>query len=120
MTEAQKLFLMRKIAPACIDELASPVLHSVLNDSYIQKWIYGAKGVGSQGDGTVQLLAKNKESQQKIIDYLNNERHKEAFGFQLNAEGKKLRKQLFQLQEQEPECLPRPFFHQESTSSDHG
>lgn len=87
MTEAQKLF-DEKVAPACPDELASPVLHSVLDDANIQNWIFGAKGVGSQGDGTVQLLAKDKESQQKIIDYLNNERGMEAFGFKLNAGGK--------------------------------
>ena len=87
MVEAQTLF-DTKIAPACPDELASPVLHSVLNDPNLQPWIFGAKGVGSQGDGTVQLLARDKECQQKIIDYLNNERHMEAFGFNLKAGGK--------------------------------
>lgn len=87
MTEAQKIF-DEKIAPACPEELTAPVLHSVLNDSKIQDWIYGAKGVGSQGDGTVQLLAKNKECQTKIVEYLNEERHMEAFAFTLNAGGK--------------------------------
>ena len=87
MVEAQKIF-DEKIAPACPDELTSPVLHSVLNDPNLQPLIYGAKGVGSQGDGTVQLLARDKESQQKVIDYLNNERKMEAFGFKLNAGGK--------------------------------
>ena len=33
---------------------------------------YGGKGVGSQGDGSVQFLAKDKECQQQIIDYLNS------------------------------------------------
>lgn len=87
MVDAQKLF-DEKVAPACPDELASPVLHSVLHDPAIQPWIYGAKGVGSQGDGTVQLLAKDKTTQQLLIDYLNNERHMEAFAFKLNAGGK--------------------------------
>ena len=108
MTEAQKLF-DEKIAPACIDELASPVLHSVLNDPHLQKWIYGAKGVGSQGDGTVQLLAKNKESQQKIIDYLNNERHMEAFGFQLNAGGK-IKKAIIPIAGAGTRMFPQTFF----------
>lgn len=69
----------RKVAPACPSQLNSPVLHSVLTDAKLDKWIYGAKGVGSQGDGTVQLLAKDAESQRAVIEYLNNERHMEAF-----------------------------------------
>ena len=87
MIEAQELF-DNKIAPACPDELASPVLHSVLNDPEIKKWIYGAKGVGSQGDGTVQLLARDKESQMALVDYLNDIRKMDAFPFVLRAGGK--------------------------------
>lgn len=87
MTEAQKNF-DEKIAPACPEELTAPILHSVLHDDNIQDWIYGAKGVGSQGDGTVQLLTKNKECQMKLVDYLNHERHMEAFAFTLHAGGK--------------------------------
>lgn len=71
MTEAQQLF-DTAIAPMCPDELASPKLHKVLNDPVIKDWVYGGKGVGSQGDGSVQFLAKNKDCQQKVIDYLNN------------------------------------------------
>lgn len=87
MTEAQRLF-DTKIAPACPEELTSPVLHSVLNDPQIQPYIWGAKGVGSQGDGSVQLLAKDKACQQALVDYLNNERKMEAFPFELQAGGK--------------------------------
>ncbi len=87
MTEAQTLF-DKKVAPACPDELASPVLHSVLNDEKIKPWIYGAKGVGSQGDGTVQLLARDKKSQKALVDYLNSVRKMKAFAFTLNAGGK--------------------------------
>lgn len=108
MTEAQKLF-DEKIAPACPDELASPVLHSVINDANIQNWIYGAKGVGSQGDGTVQILAKDKEAQQKIIDYLNNERHMEAFGFRLNAGGK-IKKAIIPIAGKGTRMFPQTFF----------
>ena len=71
MTEAQHLF-DTAVAPMCPEELVAPKLHKVLNDPVIQDWVYGGKGVGSQGDGSVQFLAKNKESQQKVIDYLNN------------------------------------------------
>lgn len=78
MVEVQANF-DKKVAPACPSQLKSPVLHSVLNDENIQKWIYGAKGVGSQGDGTVQLLARDEECQKALIDYLNNERKMGAF-----------------------------------------
>ena len=41
MKYAQELF-DEKVAPACPDELESPVLHSVLNDQNLQPLIYGA------------------------------------------------------------------------------
>ena len=68
MNEAQKLF-DEKVMPAC-DELAAPVLHSVLHDPEIKKWTFGAKGVGSQGDGSVQFLAKSKEDSESLREYL--------------------------------------------------
>lgn len=71
MTEAQTLF-DTAVAPMCPDELASPKLHEVLNDSVIQPLVYGGKGVGSQGDGSIQFLAKDKGCQQKLINYLNS------------------------------------------------
>ena len=108
MVEAQKLF-DEKVAPACPDELASPVLHSVLNDPKIQQWIYGAKGVGSQGDGTVQLLAKDKESQKKLVDYLNNERKMDAFAFKLNAGGK-IKKAIIPIAGIGTRMFPQTFF----------
>ena len=70
MVEAQQLFDFN-VAPMCPEELTSPKLHDVLNDPVIGRLSYGGKGVGSQGDGSVQFLAKDKESQQQIIDYLN-------------------------------------------------
>lgn len=87
MRDAQALF-DRKVAPACPEELMAPVLHSVLADSTVKKLTYGAKGVGSQGDGTAQFLAKDKASQLELIDYLNNTLHMEAFPFELQAGGK--------------------------------
>jgi len=56
----------------CPEELNAPKLHEVLNDPIIQPMVYGGKGVGSQGDGSIQFLAKDKENQQKLIDYLNS------------------------------------------------
>lgn len=70
MTGAQSLF-DTAVAPMCPEELTSPKLHEVLRDPIIQEFVYGGKGVGSQGDGSIQFLAKDKECQQKVIDYLN-------------------------------------------------
>lgn len=72
MNGAQALF-DTAVAPMCPEELSSPKLHEVLRDPIIQPWVYGGKGVGSQGDGSIQFLAKDKECQQKLIDYLNSQ-----------------------------------------------
>ena len=72
MIEAQTLF-DTAVAPMCPDELTSLKLHEFLKDPVIQNWVYGGKGVGSQGDGSIQFLAKDKECQQKVIDYLNEQ-----------------------------------------------
>ncbi len=70
MGEAQQLF-DSKVAPMCT-ELIAPVLHKTMKDENIQPLIYGTKGVGSQGDGTIQFLAKDEECQTKLIEYLEN------------------------------------------------
>src|SRR5574344_1440240 len=72
MTEAQQLF-DRDIAPMCPDELASPKLHQVLKDPNIQPLVYGGKGVGSQGDGSIQFLAKDENTQEQLLEYLTKE-----------------------------------------------
>ena len=77
MTKAQTLF-DEKVMPAC-DELRAPVLHSVLHDPEIRKFTYGAKGVGSQGDGSVQFLAKSAEDAKQLQDYLQNQRGMPSF-----------------------------------------
>ena len=71
MTEAQAVF-DRKVAPMCPEQLTAPVLHKVLNDSQVKELTYGGKGVGSQGDGTVQFLAKDEDTQKRLIHYLQD------------------------------------------------
>ena len=71
MTGAQYLF-DTSVAPMCPDELTAPILHDVLNDPLIKPLVFGGKGVGSQGDGSIQFLAKDKDCQNKLIDYLNS------------------------------------------------
>jgi galactokinase len=58
MTEAQDVF-DRLVAPAC-PELAAPRLHEVLGHPAVRELGWGAKGVGSQGDGTAQVLARGR------------------------------------------------------------
>ncbi len=67
-TKAQKMF-DKYVAPKST-ELKSPLLHKWLNDSYIKSLTYGCKGVGSQGDGSIQFIAKDKICQEKLVDYL--------------------------------------------------
>ena len=69
MTEAEYMF-NKYVAPIS-SALDAPKLTSVLNDSNIKPLIYGGKGVGSHGDGSVQFLARDKESQLQLRDYLN-------------------------------------------------
>ncbi|MCR5093831.1 MAG: hypothetical protein K6B72_07660 [Lachnospiraceae bacterium] len=69
MDEAQRLF-DTKVAPASA-ELEAPVLHRVLQDKGVRGYVYGAKGVGSQGDGTVQFLAKSPADAAGLVAYLD-------------------------------------------------
>ena len=71
MVEAQQLFDFN-VAPMCPEELTSPKLHETLNDPVIQRLTYGGKGVGSQGDGSIQFLAKDQECQARVIEYMNS------------------------------------------------
>jgi galactokinase len=72
MTEAQEKF-DKYLGPACPEELKAPKLHEVLFFSKIQEFIYGGKGVGSQGDGTAQLICKTKEDREKVKKILEKE-----------------------------------------------
>ncbi len=72
MTRAQNEFDTHLI-PACPSQLNAPVLHKVLNYAPIQPYIYGGKGVGSQGDGSAQFIAKDEDAQHKVIEIIENE-----------------------------------------------
>jgi len=65
MTEAQRLF-DEVMAPACPSELEAPKLHKVLGYPKIQELIWGGKGVGSQGDGCAQLVARGKDEREEL------------------------------------------------------
>jgi UTP-glucose-1-phosphate uridylyltransferase/mevalonate kinase len=72
MVEAQAFF-DRYAAPACPEELVAPVLHRVLGYEPLKPHIFGGKGVGSQGDGTAQFLARSAADQQAVIEILQRD-----------------------------------------------
>ena len=69
MTEAETMF--DKYVVPMSHALEAPRLHQILEDERVKALSYGGKGVGSHGDGSVQFLARDAESQQQLIDYLN-------------------------------------------------
>lgn len=87
MIEAQNNF-DKKVAPACPSELNAPVLHKVLSDAKISDLTYGAKGVGSQGDGSIQFLAKDDKTQEQLIKYIKEEYDMDGFKLTLKPGNK--------------------------------
>jgi UTP-glucose-1-phosphate uridylyltransferase/mevalonate kinase len=69
MTEAEEMF--NKYITPMSKALVAPRLNQVLHDEHILPLVYGGKGVGSHGDGSVQFLAKSEEAQQQLCNYLN-------------------------------------------------
>jgi UTP-glucose-1-phosphate uridylyltransferase/mevalonate kinase len=72
LTEAQAFF-DRYAAPACPEELTSPVLHRVLANGSLKPHIWGGKGVGSQGDGTAQFLCRSEADREAVIRILERD-----------------------------------------------
>ncbi len=72
MTRAQTEF-DKHLIPACPSQLTAPVLHKVLNYEPIQPYIWGGKGVGSQGDGSAQFIVKDEDSQQRVIEIIEQD-----------------------------------------------
>lgn len=66
MTQAQRRF-DKDVAPHSPKELASPLLHQLLSCKELQKHVWGGKGVGSQGDGTAQLVARSPQDRLAAI-----------------------------------------------------
>jgi UTP-glucose-1-phosphate uridylyltransferase/mevalonate kinase len=72
MTEAQTFF-DKYAAPACPEELTAPVLHQLLDYDPLKPHIWGGKGVGSQGDGTAQFIARSLDDQQAVIEIIERD-----------------------------------------------
>jgi UTP-glucose-1-phosphate uridylyltransferase/mevalonate kinase len=72
MAEAQAFF-DRYAGPACPEELTAPVLHRVLAHHELRPHIWGGKGVGSQGDGSAQFVARSASDQQAVVEILERD-----------------------------------------------
>lgn len=90
MIEAQDFF-DRYAGPACPAELSAPLLHRVLSYEKLQPHIWGGKGVGSQGDGSAQLLARSLEDQKTVIEIIERDLAMSGLPLTLRA-GQKVRK----------------------------
>jgi galactokinase len=71
MTEAQAVF-DALVAPAC-PELRAPRLHEVLAHPAARELAFGGKGVGSQGDGCAQLVARSADARARLAARLEAE-----------------------------------------------
>jgi galactokinase len=72
MNRAQTEF-DRYLIPACPSQLTAPILHQILNYQPIQPYIWGGKGVGSQGDGAAQFIVKDEASQQSVLEIIERD-----------------------------------------------
>jgi len=69
MVEAQRGF-DRNLGPLCPEELASPALHALLAAPELKTLVWGGKGVGSQGDGSAQFVARGEAEQKALLEKL--------------------------------------------------
>jgi galactokinase len=66
MNAAQQVF-DKLVAPYSPGQLQSPLLHEVLEYEGIAEHVYGGKGVGSQGDGTAQFVARSASDSEEAM-----------------------------------------------------
>ena len=90
MTRAQAEF-DKHLTPACPSQLTAPVLHKVLNYEPLQPYIWGGKGVGSQGDGSAQFIVKDEESQHRVIEIIERDLQMSCLQLVIEA-GRRVRK----------------------------
>lgn len=64
-------------------ELKSPQLHRVLEDKTLDQWVFGGKGVGSQGDGSVQFVTKGDDARRHLSAYLQKQYDIDCFDLDL-------------------------------------
>ena len=60
-------------SPANLGALGSPVLHATRTSPKLRPHVLGGKGVGSQGDGSVQFLCRGAEDAARCVETLRDE-----------------------------------------------
>jgi hypothetical protein len=55
-----------------VSELTAPKLHALLADPKVKIYSYGGKGVGSQGDGSAQFVARDAFQADLLEKHLRN------------------------------------------------
>ncbi|CAE7179844.1 hasC1, partial [Symbiodinium pilosum] len=66
MTKAQERW-DEVAVPLCPHELTAPTLHRLLTHPSLKPHITGGKGVGSQGDGSAQLVCRSEADQEEVV-----------------------------------------------------
>ena len=84
--EGMRTAFDQMVAPACPEQLTAPVLHRILKHPSVQPFVYGGKGVGSQGDGTIQFVARGATEQEQLVATLQDELHLPALKLRLGCE----------------------------------
>jgi UTP-glucose-1-phosphate uridylyltransferase/mevalonate kinase len=72
-------------APLCPHQLAAPTLHKVIHHPRLRPLIHGAKGVGSQGDGSVQFVARGESEADELVFALQSLGMPSAYVLRLGA-----------------------------------
>ena len=72
MIEAQKHF-DRAGQGVCPSQLTAPNLHKILECKALRPHIWGAKGVGSQGDGCAQLLCRSVADMEAVAQMVERD-----------------------------------------------
>lgn len=76
--------LIDESASLLCSDLKAPILHEIMRDSNIKMWSYGSRGLGTNGDGSIQILAKNEKCQKEIEKYLMQEYDMKTFSCNIN------------------------------------
>lgn len=71
--------------PNCPSQLTAPILHKLIDDQQLQTMSLAIKGIGSQGDGTAQLLCADQAAQTVVLLYLRDTFKYDAFPLTIPA-----------------------------------